>query len=74
MPELPEDTSITVVPDWVCEILSPGTRRHDLLVKKPYYAKVDAPFLWLVDREARAVTAYRLEAGQVAGPRGKRVS
>jgi Uma2 family endonuclease len=63
MLELPEDTSITVVPDWVCEILSPGTRRHDLLVKKPYYAKVGVPFLWLVDREARTITAYRLENG-----------
>src|SRR5438105_1001262 len=29
LPELPE-APITVVPDWVCEILSPTTRRHDL--------------------------------------------
>jgi Uma2 family endonuclease len=60
--ELPEDSSITVVPDWVCEILSPGTRRHDLLVKKPYYARLGVPFHWLIDREARTLTAYRLEA------------
>src|SRR5688500_1569397 len=38
LPELPADTAITVVPDWICEILSPTTRRHNLLVKKPYYA------------------------------------
>ena len=25
MPELPADAAITVVPDWVCEILSPST-------------------------------------------------
>ncbi len=63
MPELPEDTSITVVPDWVCEILSPTNRRHELLVKKPYYARVGVSFLWLVDREARALSAHRLENG-----------
>jgi Uma2 family endonuclease len=63
LPELPGDAPIRVVPDWACEILSPTTRRHDLLVKKPYYARVGVPFHWLVDLEARAVTAYRLESG-----------
>jgi Uma2 family endonuclease len=58
---LPDDTPITVVPDWVCEILSPTTRRHDLLIKKPYYAKVGVGHHWLVDLEARTVTSYRLD-------------
>ncbi len=61
LPDLPEDNSITVVPDWVCEILSPTNRRHDLLVKKPYYAKVGVPFHWLIDRQGSTLTAYRLE-------------
>ncbi len=64
LPEIPEDSAITVVPDWVCEILSPTTRRHDLLVKKPYYAKVGVAHHWLVDLPARTVTAYRLESGR----------
>ena len=38
MPEMPVDEPIRVVPDWVCEILSPTTRRHDMLRKQPYYA------------------------------------
>lgn len=63
LPQLPADTAIRVVPDWVCEVLSPTTRRHDLLVKKPYYAKVGVPYHWLIDLEARTVTAYRLQAG-----------
>jgi Uma2 family endonuclease len=63
LPELPEESAITVVPDWVCEILSPTTRRHDLLVKKPYYAKVGVAFHWLIDHDARTLTAYRLEGG-----------
>jgi Uma2 family endonuclease len=62
MPELPVDEPIRVVPDWVCEILSPTTRRHDMLHKQPYYAKVGVPFLWLVDIEARVLTVHRLES------------
>jgi Uma2 family endonuclease len=61
LPELPEDSAIQVVPDWVCEILSPTTRRHDLLVKKPYYARIGVAHHWLVDRAASTITAYRLE-------------
>lgn len=50
-----------MLPDWVCEILSPTTRHHDLLIKKPYHARVGVPHHWLVDREARTLTAYRLQ-------------
>lgn len=50
------------MPDWVCEILSPTTRRHDLLVKLPYYAKVGVTHHWLVDLEARVIIVHRLEA------------
>jgi Uma2 family endonuclease len=64
LPELPADASIAIAPDWVCEILSKSTRRHDLLVKKPYYARVGLGHHWLVDLEARTVTAYRLESGR----------
>jgi Uma2 family endonuclease len=64
LPELLDDASIRVVPDWVCEILAPSTRRHDLLVKKPYYARVGVAHHWLIDREARTFTAYRLESGR----------
>ncbi len=64
LPLLPDDGPITVVPDWVCEVLSPTTRRHDLLVKKPYYARVGVPHHWLIDLAARTLTAYRLESGR----------
>src|SRR3954469_12086647 len=62
MPDLPVDEPIRVVPDWVCGILSPTTRRHDMLRKQPYYAKIGVPFMWLVDIEARVLTVYRLES------------
>jgi Uma2 family endonuclease len=62
MPEMPGSEPIRTVPDWVCEILSPATRRHDLLRKLPYYAKIGVPYLWLVDLEARVLTAHKLES------------
>ncbi len=64
LPELPRDGAIPLVPDWVCEVLSPTTRRHDLRIKRPYYARVGVGWLWLVDSEALVVTAHRLHEGQ----------
>ncbi len=53
-----------VVPDWVCEILSKTTRRHDQLVKLPYYAEVGVAYAWTVDIDARVLTVRRLESRQ----------
>jgi Uma2 family endonuclease len=63
MPDMPVDEPIRIIPDWVCEVLSKHTRRHDQLVKMPYYARIGVPYAWLVDIEARVLTAYRLESG-----------
>jgi len=63
LPELPEQGPIGVVPDWVCEILSASTRRHDLLIKRPLYARHGVNDLWLVDLEARILIASRLQDG-----------
>jgi Uma2 family endonuclease len=64
LPKLPRKEPIRVVPDWVCEILSPTTRRHDMLHKLPYYARIGVPSMWLVDLEARVLTVQRLESGR----------
>jgi Uma2 family endonuclease len=61
---LPRTGPIDLVPDWVCEILSPGTRSYDLLVKRALYADVGVQHLWYVDPEARTLTVSRLEAGR----------
>jgi Uma2 family endonuclease len=63
MPEMPIDEPIRVVPDWVCEILSKNTRRHDLLIKMPYYARVGVANAWIVDLEARVLIVHRPESG-----------
>ena len=58
--KLPKAASIAVAPDWVCEVLSPGTARIDRHVKLPAYAGAGIPSLWLVDMQACAVEVYRL--------------
>ena len=63
LPALPRETSIQVVPDWICEILSPTTRAYDHVKKRPFYAQIGVPWLWYVDVEARTVTVSRLVEG-----------
>jgi hypothetical protein len=61
LPALPETAWFELAPDWVCEILSPGTAPVDRAVKMPIYAREGVPHLWLVDPDARTLEVYRLE-------------
>jgi Uma2 family endonuclease len=61
--KLSADEPIRVVPDWICEILSPSTRGYDLVTKRRFYASIGVGWLWYVDVEARSVTVSRLEGG-----------
>jgi Uma2 family endonuclease len=51
---------ILAVPDWVCEVLSPRTRRADRAEKMPLYAAHGVQFAWLVSPTDRSLEAYRL--------------
>ena len=64
MPALPKDHRFEVVPDWVCEVLSPGTQRKDRVAKMKVYARYGVAFLWLVDPLERILETYALENGQ----------
>jgi Uma2 family endonuclease len=59
MPKIPRTAEITVTPDWVCEILSPSTRRHDVQVKVPMYLRHGVQHLWLVDPVAQSLQVFR---------------
>ena len=61
MPRIPQGHRFTVVPDWVCEILSPATASKDREIKMPLYARFGVGHAWLVDPTARTLEAYRLE-------------
>lgn len=54
---------IEVVPDWVCEVLSPSTAARDRITKRRLYAQAQIPFYWLIDPELRAVEALALRDG-----------
>jgi Uma2 family endonuclease len=63
MPALPETAWFELVPDWTCEVLSPGTRALDLTDKRRLYAVAGAGFLWFVDPLARTFEAFALRDG-----------
>jgi Uma2 family endonuclease len=51
---------IEVVPDWVCEVLSPTTAARDRVTKRHLYARAGVPFYWLIDPDARVLEALAL--------------
>jgi Uma2 family endonuclease len=64
MPAYPDTAFATLAPDWVCEILSPSTRRFDLTEKRALYASNAVAHLWLVDPETRTLEAFTLTDGR----------
>ena len=64
MPQLPETAYFTLSPDWVCEVLSPSTRKLDLVHKRPIYASAGVAHLWLIDPVERILEAFRLHDGK----------
>lgn len=60
VPGLPATQAIRVVPDWVCEVLSPSTRAHDQVTKRRFYARVGVPYLWFIDPDARTLSVCAL--------------
>jgi len=63
MPSMPEDQRFEVVPDWVCEILSPATASKDREIKMPLYARYGVAYAWIVDPARQALEAYSLDDG-----------
>ena len=64
---MPQCTNVLwsdLVPDWVCEVVSPSTGRIDRVRKMPIYAREQVQHLWLVDPLQRTLEVYRLEGRQ----------
>ena len=69
MPSVPEDHRFEVVPDWVCEILSPSTAKKDRVVKLPLYARYGVAHVWIVDPAAQTLEAFNCaKAGGCSSP------
>ncbi len=52
-------------PDWVIEIVSPGSQKMDWILKLAEYRKAGVREYWIVDAETQKVTVYQLEKGDV---------
>jgi Uma2 family endonuclease len=64
MPEFLDVPWFSLVPDWVCEVLSPSTRAHDQGPKRSVYARAGVAHLWQVDPLAQVLEAYALTDGK----------
>ena len=64
---------ISVAPDWVCEVLSPGSVGKDKIKKMPIYAEYGVHHAWLLDPLERTLEVFRLQGGAwaVAGLHGE---
>ena len=64
MPALPDAAAFELAPDWLCEVLSPGTAAIDRTEKMPIYAREGVQHVWLVDPIARTLEVFRLNEGR----------
>jgi Uma2 family endonuclease len=60
----PSATTFDEAPDLIVEILSPGTRRRDLTIKRELYERFAVPEYWVVDPDARTITILALRDGR----------
>ncbi len=49
-------------PDWILEIVSPGTRRMDYMIKLFKYRAAGVREYWIVDPDKNRITVYHFEA------------
>jgi len=55
---------ITVIPDWICEIVSPSSVRIDRIKKLGIYAQHKVSYFWLIDPLAKTVDVMGLSDGK----------
>ena len=63
-----ERDRLAVIPELVVEILSPGSRRLDEVLKRRRYERFGVEELWIVDPEIEVVRIYRRDGDRFARP------
>ena len=63
MPAHPKTAWFAPAPDWICEVLSPSTKRFDRNEKLPIYAREGVPHTWLIDPAQQSVEVHGLIDG-----------
>jgi len=61
LPRVPDTAALTLVPDWICEVLSPRTARLDRVGKLAAYAGHGVQYAWLVDPRVRTLEVFQLD-------------
>jgi Uma2 family endonuclease len=59
VPVLPDSWPVDLLPDWVCEVLSPSNQRDDRMKKMAVYRDCGVAHAWLVDPAIRTLEAYQ---------------
>ena len=67
MPVFPDAAFFTLAPDWVCEVLSPSTRKLDLGGKSAVYTRAGVSHIWFVDPITRSLEARGLRGMKWGG-------
>lgn len=60
--DFPRERPVGVIPDWICEGLSPGTAAIDQGAKRATYHRTGVPWYWILDPHHRTLTI--LERGE----------
>ncbi len=63
-----DERGVRGAPDWLAEVLSPGTASHDRTVKLSAYERAGVREVWLIHPIGLTLTIYRLEAGHYGQP------
>jgi Uma2 family endonuclease len=66
MPAVPSAPSISLAPDWICEVVSPSTEKLDRADKLPIYARERVVHAWLVNPLSRTLEILALEGSRRA--------
>lgn len=64
MSSLPETAWFDLAPDWICEVLSPGTASGDRAEKLPIYAEHGVSHAWLIDPLLRTLEVFENRGGK----------
>ncbi|MHB8876288.1 MAG: Uma2 family endonuclease, partial [Myxococcaceae bacterium] len=61
--EPPKVRPVTVLPDWICEIVSESNRATDTVKKLRRYHQAGVPHYWILDQVDRTLTVHRHAPG-----------
>jgi len=64
LPSLPKTAWFELAPDWVCEVLSPGTAADDRAEKLSICAEYGVVYAWLIDPQLRTLETFENNAGK----------